>query len=73
MAPADSPNTVTSSEAAERSHVVANPFQGRDLVAETEVGRGAVQDGEPGDAEPVVDRHQHDAIAGERGPVVGGN
>ena len=36
--------------AGEPSHVVADPFQGSDLVAdtETEVGRGAVQDGEPG-------------------------
>ena len=55
----------------ERGHVVTDPLQGRDLVAQTQIGRGAVEDGEPWDAEPVVDPDQHDPVPRERRPVVG--
>ena len=57
--------------ATEDGHVVAHPLQRRDLVAQAQVGGGSVEHREPRCAEPVVDAHDHDAVARERGPVVG--
>ncbi len=47
-----------------------HPFQGGDLVEQPDVGDVVVEDEEALRAEPVVDGHQHDSVAGEAAPVV---
>ena len=60
--------------ATEGSDVVLHPLQRRDLVLQAEVGGAGLDVGlgeqEALGGEPVVDRHAHDAVAGERRPVV---
>ena len=70
MPPADSPKIVTLlGIAAERGDVVAHPLERGDLVEDAEVAgalrcrRKLVEVEEAERAEPVVDRHEHDAVA----------
>ncbi len=57
---------------AERGDVLPHPAQRGDDVEQAAVGRGPGEVEEPGDAEPVVDGDQDDAVTGEGGTVVHG-
>lgn len=71
ITPADSPKIVTLPESPPNAAKLsctqpsANSWSRRPRLS------GAVEGGEPGDVQPIVDRHQHDAVAGERDAVVG--
>ena len=55
---------------AEGGDVLPHPLQGRDLVEQADVGDAVAQVEEPVGADPLVDGHADDAVAGEVAAVV---